>query len=106
MKREELLLGASIYALIILAGFSGPIVHQLKKLGWDGPMSAGIGHFFNPPHSDSPAIKALQAVVVSTASREKTPFRTLSTASGKEPIRRLLKDLKGKNAAGEEPTKG
>ena len=42
MKREELLFGALIYALVIAAGYSGPILEKLKKLNWNEPVRAVV----------------------------------------------------------------
>ena len=42
MKKQEFLIGVCVYALVVLAGFSGPLVRQLKKLDWSRPLVAGI----------------------------------------------------------------
>ena len=42
MKKEEFLLGVCIYALVILGGFTGPLVEKLKKLNWDKPVEATL----------------------------------------------------------------
>ena len=64
MKREEFLLGTTIYALIISAGFCGPIFKKLGQLPWDKPIdSAAWGRF--PLFDWENNQKANKAVLVS-----------------------------------------
>lgn len=49
MKREEFLLGASLYLLIIAAGYSGPILKKLGKLPWDRPIGSFVWSFSQTP---------------------------------------------------------
>ncbi|HEY5039950.1 MAG TPA: hypothetical protein VIJ93_12845 [bacterium] len=49
MKREEFFLGVSLYALVIAAGFSGPILKKLGKLSWDKPIGSFVWGYSRPP---------------------------------------------------------
>jgi hypothetical protein len=76
MKREEFLLGVTVYALIIAAGYAGPILKKLKKFPWNKPVQS----FAWGPIRDSVAIsgpgdkKALLALKVRQAL---TPDRSI-----------------------------
>ena len=48
MKREDFLIGAGIYALVIAAGYSGPILKKLEKLPWGQPVEFFTLGNFNP----------------------------------------------------------
>jgi len=80
MKLEEFLLGAGIYALLIAAGYSGPILKKLEKLPWNKPADSLAWSRFhlsipnsNPgankilPVSGSPRISILDRPVVAPA---------------------------------------
>jgi hypothetical protein len=63
MNRQDILLGACMYALIIAAGLSGPVLKKLSKLPWDRSAGKIVQDLLLPsmPALDQKAKKALLA---------------------------------------------
>jgi hypothetical protein len=59
MKRDEFWLGVIVYALIIAAGFSRPILKKLGNIPWDRPVRSWVQGYFHPPSPE--ALKSAQA---------------------------------------------
>ena len=92
MKREEFLLGASLYALFITIGFSGPVLKTLAKLPWNKPVGSFDWSFFNPSIPTAQQ-KAIKKILASRVRKVLTGEKHLAASKGAlDPIHQKLKE--------------
>jgi hypothetical protein len=90
MKRDEFLLGAFVYALIIAAGFCRPLLEKWGNSPWNKPLFALVQNRFRPP---VPVAKpqASKALLVSKVRQILAPDTRISVpALAQDSIRKKL----------------
>jgi hypothetical protein len=65
MKREELLIGAAIYASIIAAGNFKPFLKDIETQPWGGPIVSWALGYFQPLFGAAPSAQRLGTSIFS-----------------------------------------
>ena len=92
MKREEFLLGVSLYALIIAAGFSGPLLKKLGKLPWDKPIATFVWGYSQHSVPSSNQNVPKNTLASRTRKNLKTGIRESKPDLAKNAIRQKLEE--------------
>ncbi len=99
MKRDEFYLGALVYALIIGAGFYGPLREKFENIPWDKPIYSLLRDHFRPT-SAVPVDRAKKAILALKVRRVLAPDRAVSiSAMTQDSIRQNLAENWKKMAA-------